>query len=81
MGCVAFLRAITWDSDPALAMTIAASVLGIILWANGIGALLPILAARLRIDPAIVSGPVMTTILDATGLLIYFSLAQIILGV
>jgi magnesium transporter len=81
MGGVAFLRAITWDSDPALAMTIAASVLGIILWANGIGALLPLLAARLRIDPAIVSGPVMTTILDATGLLIYFSLAQMILGV
>lgn len=81
MGGVAFIRAITWDSNPALAMTIAASVLGIILWANGIGALLPLLAARLRVDPALVSGPVMTTILDATGLLIYFSLAQIILGV
>jgi magnesium transporter len=64
-----------------LALTIAASILGIILWANGLGALLPILAARLRIDPALVSGPVMTTILDATGLLIYFSLAQMILGV
>jgi len=81
MGVVAFVRAITWDSDPALALTISASILGIILWANGIGALLPLLAARLRVDPAIVSGPVMTTILDATGLLIYFSLAQVILGV
>jgi magnesium transporter len=81
MGAVAFLRAITWERNLALALTISASVLGIILWANGVGALLPLLAARLRIDPALVSGPVMTTILDATGLLIYFSFAQIILGV
>jgi magnesium transporter len=81
MAAVAFLRAITWEPNLALAMTIAASILGIILWANGIGALLPLLAARLRIDPALVSGPVMTTILDATGLLIYFSIAQMILGV
>jgi len=81
MGAVAYVRAITWEPNPALALTIAASILGIILWANGLGALLPILAARLRIDPALVSGPVMTTILDATGLLIYFSFAQMILGV
>jgi magnesium transporter len=81
MGAVAFLRAITWEQNPALALTISASILGIILWANGVGALLPLLAARLRIDPALVSGPVMTTILDATGLLIYFSFAQVILGV
>jgi magnesium transporter len=80
MGAVAFVRAITWEPDPALALTIAASILGIILWANGLGALLPILAARLRVDPALVSGPVMTTLLDATGLLIYFSVAQVVLG-
>jgi magnesium transporter len=55
--------------------------LGIILWANGLGALLPILAARLRVDPALVSGPVMTTLLDATGLLIYFTVAGVVLGV
>ncbi len=81
MGAVAYVRAITWEPDPALALTIAASILGIILWANGLGALLPILAARLRVDPALVSGPVMTTLLDATGLLIYFTVAQAVLGV
>jgi magnesium transporter len=81
MGAVAYVRAITWEPDPALALTIAASILGIILWANGLGALLPILAARLRVDPALVSGPVMTTLLDATGLLIYFTVAGVVLGV
>jgi len=80
MGAVAYVRAITWEPDPALALTIAASILGIILWANGLGALLPILAARLRVDPALVSGPVMTTLLDATGLLIYFTVAGVVLG-
>jgi magnesium transporter len=81
MAVVGFLRAITWEADPALALTVSASILGIVLWANGLGALLPLLAARFRIDPALVSGPVMTTLLDATGLLIYFSIARVILGV
>lgn len=80
MAVVGFLRAITWEADPALALTVSASILGIVLWANGLGALLPLLAARFRIDPALVSGPVMTTLLDATGLLIYFSIARVILG-
>jgi magnesium transporter len=52
-----------------------------VLWATVIGSLLPLLAARLRVDPAVVSGPVMTTILDATGLLIYFTIAQVVLGI
>jgi magnesium transporter len=80
MAIVAFLRTITWDPDPALALTVSASIMGIVLWATATGALLPLLAARLRIDPTVVSGPVMTTLLDATGLLIYFSIARVILG-
>jgi magnesium transporter len=81
MAIVGYLRTITWQSNPAMALTVSVSILGIILWANTLGALLPLLAARLRIDPAIVSGPVMSTLLDVTGLLIYFTLARMILGV
>ena len=81
VAAVAYLRAITWESDSRLALTVAASILGIVLWATVIGSLLPLLAARLRVDPAVVSGPVMTTILDATGLLIYFTIAQVVLGI
>jgi magnesium transporter len=80
MAVVAYLRAITWESDPALALTVSASILGIVLWATGIGSLLPLLAARLRIDPTTVSGPVMSTLVDATGLFIYFTIARVILG-
>lgn len=80
MAAAAYVRAITWESNPPLAMTVAASILGIMLWATGIGALLPLLAARLRIDPTVVSGPVMSTLVDATGLFIYFTIARMILG-
>jgi magnesium transporter len=80
MALVAYLRAITWEPDPALALTVSASIMGIVLWATGIGSLLPLLAARLRIDPTVVSGPVMSTLVDATGLFIYFTIARTILG-
>jgi len=80
MAAVAYLRAITWEPHPALAATVAASILGIVLWATGIGALLPLIAVRLKVDPTVVSGPVMSTLVDATGLFIYFTIARLILG-
>jgi magnesium transporter len=51
-----------------------------VVWANLMGVVLPLLASRLRIDPTVISGPVMSTLVDATGLLIYFSLARVIIG-
>lgn len=81
MAAVAFLRALTWGSGDALAMTVALSILVIVVWANFMGSFLPLLASRFRIDPAVVSGPAMTTLVDATGLLIYLTLAKHILGI
>jgi magnesium transporter len=80
MGVIAYLRALTWGSSPALAITVSLAIFTIVVWANGLGSLLPLLAVRLRIDPAIVSGPVMSTLVDATGLYIYFTVAQMVLG-
>ncbi len=80
MAVIAYGRAITWESDPSLALTVAASIFGIVLWATGIGSVLPLLASKLGIDPTVVSGPVMSTLVDATGLFIYFSIARIMLG-
>eukprot|EP00879_Flechtneria_rotunda_P009902 GHRR01010355.1.p1 GENE.GHRR01010355.1~~GHRR01010355.1.p1 ORF type:complete len:220 (+),score=53.57 GHRR01010355.1:778-1437(+) len=50
------------------------------LWANGLGALLTLLADRLHFDPAVTSVPFMTTIVDSTGLIIYFYIAKWMLG-
>lgn len=79
MALVAFLRAITWEPSAALALTVAVSILALVLWATGVGSLLPLVASRLGIDPALVSGPLMSTLVDATGLFIYFTIARLIL--
>jgi magnesium transporter len=80
MAVVAYGLAALWVQDHRLALTVAASICGIVLWATGAGSLLPLLAARLGIDPTVVSGPVMSTLVDATGLFIYFTIARFILG-
>ncbi len=80
LALVAFLRASTWGSVPELSLTVALAIFTIVIWANGLGALLPLLATRLGIDPTVVSGPVMSTLVDATGLFIYFTMARLIMG-
>jgi len=75
LGVVALLRAIFWQVGWELSLTVAISVMAICIWANMVAALVPLLASRLGIDPTIVSGPLMTTLIDGTGLIIYFSLA------
>ena len=81
LAVAAFIRAITWDPSIGLALTVSLAILSIVVWANLLGALLPILAMKLKIDPTVVSGPVMSTLVDATGLFIYFSIAKVMLGI
>lgn len=81
LAAIAFLRALTWGSGDALAMAVALSILVIVVWANFMGSFLPLLASRFKVDPAVISGPAMTTLVDATGLLIYLTLAKHILGI
>ncbi|MCS7282916.1 MAG: magnesium transporter [Anaerolineae bacterium] len=80
MGVAGFIRAMTWHSPPLLSLTVGTTLCAIVLWAALIGAILPLIAHRLRIDPAVVSGPAMTTLVDATGLVIYFLIARAIMG-
>ncbi|NLE76053.1 MAG: magnesium transporter [Chloroflexi bacterium] len=81
MGIAAYVRAITWGTGVPVAITVSLGIIAIVLWANTVGALLPLIASRLRVDPTLVSGPFMSTLVDATGLLIYLSLARFILRV
>lgn len=80
MGVVAFGRALLWGTGSDLALAVALSILAIVVWANSLGALLPLAAAALKVDPTVVSGPAMSTLVDATGLFIYFTIARIVLG-
>lgn len=79
MAAIAYWRALTWGSADDLALTVALAIFIIVVWANLLGSVLPLLAVRLRIDPTVVSGPVMSTLVDATGLFIYFTIARLLI--
>lgn len=64
-----------------LALVVSGALVGICIWATVVGSALPFAARRLGIDPAVVSAPLVTTLVDAAGLLIYFGFAWLILGV
>ena len=79
IAAVAFGRALLWGSSFELALTVSISVLVICAWSTTIGSLIPLMAHRMRIDPAVLSAPLIATLVDATGLVIYFSIAKVIL--
>jgi magnesium transporter len=64
---------------PAVGIVVGLSMVAIVLFSNLIGILLPFVLTRLNIDPAVASSPLITTIVDASGLIIYFSIAAGIL--
>lgn len=65
---------------PEIGLIIAVTLLAICTWSTFVGSLLPLVAKKVGIDPALVSAPMVSTLCDATGLLIYFSVAALILG-
>jgi magnesium transporter len=72
----------TWillGQAPAFALVMALAILGICLWANCVGALVPLMARKLGIDPAVVSAPLISTLVDATGLVIFYTVAIVLL--
>lgn len=81
MSLFAFGLAYVWVGDDNLALTVAVAIMSIVVWATGAGSLLPLIATRIGIDPTVVSGPVMSTLVDATGLLIYFNIARFVLNI
>jgi magnesium transporter len=77
-GAVFLPVALIWDAD--LATVVSVSLITICTWSTIAGSALPLLAKRLGVDPAVVSAPFITTLVDATGLVFYFVFATLILG-
>lgn len=63
-----------------IAMTVAVSLVGIVLWGTLVGSMLPFLLRRIGFDPATASAPFVATLVDVTGLIIYFTTAKVILA-
>ncbi len=80
LALVVWLRGFFWRGGPEVAAVVGMSMFFIVIWSNFIAALFPIAAKRVGIDPAVISGPFLTTFIDVTGLLIYFTMATFILG-
>lgn len=78
---IAFVQALFWRAPLPLAITVAVTMFAICVWSTTVGSLIPILAQRFGVDPAALSAPLITTLVDATGLVIYFTIAKLILGV
>jgi len=76
LGVVLCLWSSFWKGGAAVGPIAGMSMVIIVLWANLVGSLLPIILTKINLDPAVVSGPLITTLLDATGLLVYFSIAK-----
>ncbi|HTA62351.1 MAG TPA: magnesium transporter [Bacteroidia bacterium] len=87
LGLVGFLRVALWSSFSTIygphwmliGLTVASTLVGVVLWGNLAGSLLPVLLKRIKLDPAVCSAPFVATLVDVTGLIIYFTTATIIL--
>jgi len=88
LGAIGFLRITAWEKlhwyeyGPhwlLLALTIFFSLIGIVMWRTLSGSMIPIILKRFKVDPATASAPFVATLVDVTGLVIYFTIAAIIL--
>ena len=88
LGAIGFLRISLWSAFSNIygehwilvAITVAVSLVGIVLWGTLAGSMLPFLLKRLGFDPATSSAPFVATLVDVTGLVIYFTVATIVLS-
>jgi magnesium transporter len=87
LGSVGFLRITVWSVFSTMygehwlliACTVSLSLVLVVLWGSLIGSLLPLLLRRLGFDPATSSAPFVATLVDVTGLIIYFTVASVVL--
>jgi magnesium transporter len=87
LGSIGFMRIALWSTVSSLygphwllvAVTVGVALVGVVLWGTLVGSLLPFALRRLGFDPATSSAPFVATLVDVTGLVIYFSVGLLIL--
>jgi len=88
LGAIGFLRVITWHyffgmygtHVVLIAITVWISLIGVVSWGTLTGSMLPFILKRLGADPAVSSAPVVATLVDVVGMVIYFTFAALILS-
>ncbi|HLG02727.1 MAG TPA: magnesium transporter [Bacteroidia bacterium] len=87
LGAFGFLRVAIWSNFidkevehwALIGTTIGLTLVGVVLWGTLVGSALPLFLKRLKLDPAVSSTPFVATLVDVTGVLIYFSIAMMLL--
>ncbi|MEO5782565.1 MAG: magnesium transporter, partial [Ginsengibacter sp.] len=88
LGTIGFIRVIVWSNIfpsiyglhfLAIGLTVGMALVGVVMWGTLCGSMLPIILKKLGADPAVSSAPFVATLVDVTGLLIYFSVAYMFL--
>jgi magnesium transporter len=88
LGSIGFMRIAIWSAFSSIygphwvlvGLTVALSLVGVVLWGTISGSMLPLVLRRLGADPATSSAPFVATLVDVTGLVIYFTVALVVLG-
>lgn len=88
LGLIGFIRVFSWntifhtygDHGTLVALSVGFSLLGVVLWGTISGSMLPIVLKKLGADPATSSAPFVATLVDVTGLVIYFSMAYLFMS-
>ncbi len=87
LGTIGLLRILLWQAVGGvygvhylrIGVTVALSLVGVVLWGSMAGSMLPFLLRRAGFDPASASAPLVATLVDVTGLVIYFTIASVLL--
>ncbi len=80
LSVIAFLKSELLGVPIEIGLIVALTAMCIVIWASLVAGILPLILHACKADPAVVSGPMITTLVDGTGLIIYFSIAKWVLG-
>ncbi|NYB75827.1 magnesium transporter [Sedimentibacter hydroxybenzoicus DSM 7310] len=82
LSALNFIRIYYFEKvDLLVSVTVCVTLLFTVVLAKIVGGMLPILAKKIKVDPALMAGPLITTIVDAVTLIVYFSMAKWLLGI
>mmetsp|Transcript_20224 Transcript_20224/g.34781 ORF Transcript_20224/g.34781 Transcript_20224/m.34781 type:complete len:213 (+) Transcript_20224:1-639(+) len=70
---------VTGGVSPEISLVVAISLPCVSLWSNGLAAFVTLASSKLKLDPTMTAGPLSTTLIDTTGLVLYFCIAQLVL--
>lgn len=81
IGAAGFLRAWSLGVGMEVMMVVSLTLIAITVWSAVVSSIIPMVLRRVNIDPALVSAPFISTLIDGTGLIIYFQIAKVMLTI